>query len=263
MSDAIRIGIAGAQGRMGRSVADLARARPGLQVAALIGRPNAGGAPGDLKLTDVEKALGDCDVVIDFSSAAASVALARAAASAGAPALVIGSTGFSSAQEAVLRRAAARIAIVISGNFSIGVTLLRPWSSRPPADLAARAGTLRFLKPITGSNATPPRERPCCWGKRRREAEASAARVRWRRGRATGSPARVGERRDRLLGHARRRGDRRARRRFRRRRRNSHAFALGARSTPLRAGGDRGRGLGGRTSSPASTTWTQVLDLAG
>ncbi|WP_109913359.1 4-hydroxy-tetrahydrodipicolinate reductase, partial [Providencia rettgeri] len=64
------------------------------------------------------------DVVIDFSTPEASVDLARRAAEQGAPALVIGSTGFSPEQEAELDRAAERIAIVKSGNFSLGVNIL-------------------------------------------------------------------------------------------------------------------------------------------
>jgi 4-hydroxy-tetrahydrodipicolinate reductase len=69
-------------------------------------------------------ALQACDVVIDFSAPAASVALAEACAAAGGPALVIGSTGFDAAQVAAVDRAAEQVAIVRSGNFSLGVNLL-------------------------------------------------------------------------------------------------------------------------------------------
>ena len=65
-----------------------------------------------------------CDVVIDFSTAEASVALARICAERGGPALVIGSTGFSDDQEAALQVAAEKVAIVRSGNFSLGVNIL-------------------------------------------------------------------------------------------------------------------------------------------
>lgn len=68
--------------------------------------------------------LGLCDVVIDFSTAEASVALARSCAERGGPALVIGSTGFSDDQEAALQAASERVAIVRSGNFSLGVNIL-------------------------------------------------------------------------------------------------------------------------------------------
>ncbi len=65
-----------------------------------------------------------CDVVIDFSSAEASAALAATCAERGGPALVIGSTGFSPEQETVLTAASEKIAIVRSGNFSLGVNIL-------------------------------------------------------------------------------------------------------------------------------------------
>ena len=65
-----------------------------------------------------------CDVVIDFSTAEASVALARTCAERGGPALVIGSTGLSPEQDAALLAASEKIAIVRSGNFSLGVNIL-------------------------------------------------------------------------------------------------------------------------------------------
>jgi 4-hydroxy-tetrahydrodipicolinate reductase len=50
--------------------------------------------------------------------------LAALAASAGGPALVIGSTGLSEPEETTLRAAAQSIAIVKSGNFSLGINIL-------------------------------------------------------------------------------------------------------------------------------------------
>jgi 4-hydroxy-tetrahydrodipicolinate reductase len=126
MSDAIRIGVAGALGRMGRAVADLARTRADLHIVALIGRPeSAREAAGGVSLTATESAFGDCDVIIDFSTGPASAALATRAAANGGPALVIGSTGLSMSEEDAVRGAAGQIAIVKSGNFSIGVTVLK------------------------------------------------------------------------------------------------------------------------------------------
>lgn len=68
--------------------------------------------------------LAACEVVIDFSTPEASVALAQRAAEAGAPALVIGSTGLSQQQRLEIERASARIPLVLSGNFSLGVNVL-------------------------------------------------------------------------------------------------------------------------------------------
>ncbi len=48
----------------------------------------------------------------------------KATAARGAPALVIGATGFSAADDAAIAKAAAKIAIVKSGNYSLGVNIL-------------------------------------------------------------------------------------------------------------------------------------------
>lgn len=111
MSDLFHVGISGARGRMGRAVSQVLDARDDVMVAA---RFDWGETP-DLSL---------CDVVIDFSTAEASVALARQAAERGGPALVIGSTGFSPEQDAEIQAAAEKVAIVRSGNFSLGVNIL-------------------------------------------------------------------------------------------------------------------------------------------
>ena len=52
------------------------------------------------------------------------VELAERCAEMGGPALVIGATGFSSEQDAAIEKTAERIAIVKSGNFSLGVNML-------------------------------------------------------------------------------------------------------------------------------------------
>jgi 4-hydroxy-tetrahydrodipicolinate reductase len=111
VSDLFHVGISGARGRMGRAVSQALDARDDVVVAV---RFDWGETP-DLSL---------CDVVIDFTTAEASVALARISAERGGPALVIGSTGFSPEQDKEIARAAERIAIVRSGNFSLGVNIL-------------------------------------------------------------------------------------------------------------------------------------------
>ena len=111
MSDLFHVGISGARGRMGRAVSQALDAREDVVVSV---RFDWGETP-DLSL---------CDVVIDFSSAEASTALAAICAERGGPALVIGSTGFSPDQEGALEAAAETIAIVRSGNFSLGVNIL-------------------------------------------------------------------------------------------------------------------------------------------
>jgi 4-hydroxy-tetrahydrodipicolinate reductase len=111
LSAIFHAGISGARGRMGRAVSAVLDAREDVVVAARFDR----GESPDLSL---------CDVIIDFSTADASVELAEACAARGGPALVIGSTGLSPAQDAAILAAAERIAIVRSGNFSLGVNIL-------------------------------------------------------------------------------------------------------------------------------------------
>ncbi|MDB5461334.1 MAG: 4-hydroxy-tetrahydrodipicolinate reductase [Caulobacteraceae bacterium] len=121
----IRIGVAGARGRMGRVLAAAVEARAGLSLTALFGQPGSAGSVVDGRgLVARDVALAACDVIIDFTSGAASADLARACALQGGPALVIGSTGLGDADEAAVAAAAQAIPIVKSGNFSLGVNLL-------------------------------------------------------------------------------------------------------------------------------------------
>ena len=119
MPASIRIAVAGALGHMGRTVTAMVQADPALTLAARFDRPDAAGDG----LVSPDEALAAADVVIDFTTAAASAALAEQAAGKG-PALVIGSTGFDAAQIAAVAKAAGSTAIVRSGNFSLGVNML-------------------------------------------------------------------------------------------------------------------------------------------
>ena len=129
-SKPLRIGICGANGRMGRATALVLEGRDDVVLAASLGRPGVDGQ-------SVEQGLPLCDVVIDFSTPQASAELARRAAGRGGPALVIGSTGFSPADEAVVREASRRVAIVKSANYSLGVNLLMGLVEQAARSLAA------------------------------------------------------------------------------------------------------------------------------
>ncbi|MET0337044.1 MAG: 4-hydroxy-tetrahydrodipicolinate reductase [Caulobacter sp.] len=120
MSDTLRIAVAGALGRMGQAVAAVAEASADAEVFARFDRPGATGEG----LIDMDSALAVAHVVIDFTVPEASVALAERCAAKGGPALIIGSTGLDASQEARLAAAAEKIAIVRSGNFSLGVNML-------------------------------------------------------------------------------------------------------------------------------------------
>jgi len=116
----LKIAVAGALGRMGQTVAAAVQADPQLALAARFDRPGIS----DPLLVGQDEALAAADVVIDFTTAAASTALAQICAARGGPALVIGSTGFDDAQIASLAASAKRIPIVRAGNFSLGVNVL-------------------------------------------------------------------------------------------------------------------------------------------
>jgi 4-hydroxy-tetrahydrodipicolinate reductase len=108
----IKIIIVGANGRMGRTIGQLAENTPGLEIAGQIKR---GDAP--------EPAVVAGDVIIDFSTPEATVPLARLCARE-KKAMVIGVTGHEPAQRQEFTRLSAEIPIVLSANFSTGVNTL-------------------------------------------------------------------------------------------------------------------------------------------
>ncbi len=128
---AVRIAVAGALGRMGRAVVAAVEAAPALALAARFDRPDALGDG----IVAAERALDDAQVVIDFTLAEASAALAERCAERGGPALVIGSTGFSPEQLARIEAASRKVAIVRSGNYSLGVNVLTGLVKRAAAIL--------------------------------------------------------------------------------------------------------------------------------
>jgi len=106
-----RIGIFGSAGRMGRAVAAAIEA----QGAMPAGGTDDGG--------DARALAAAADVLVDFSAAAALVTHLDAAVASGTP-IVIGTTGLSIRDHDAIDRAAARIAVLQTGNTSLGVTLL-------------------------------------------------------------------------------------------------------------------------------------------
>lgn len=107
----IAIGIYGSAGRMGRAIAELA-----VDAGSVI----AGGVDaGDDPLPLAQKA----DVLVDFSTPSALESHLRAARASRTP-IVIGTTGLSMTHNALIDAAAADIAVLQTGNTSLGVTLL-------------------------------------------------------------------------------------------------------------------------------------------
>lgn len=124
MATDLKIGVGGALGRMGQAVTALARAREGVRLAGRFDRPDANETAGEPALATLEDVVATTDVIVDFSTGAATAVLARAAAARGGPALVIGATGLSPDEERAVAQAAAAIPIVKSGNYSVGVNVL-------------------------------------------------------------------------------------------------------------------------------------------
>lgn len=131
----MRLAVVGAAGRMGRTLIRLIAGSAGVRLAAAVERADAAeigtdaGALAGLGGLDVTVsdnpavAFAGADAVIDFTTPAATVAFAAAAAEAGIV-HIIGTTGLSPDDEAAIAGAARRIPIVKSGNMSLGVNLL-------------------------------------------------------------------------------------------------------------------------------------------
>ena len=147
MSD-MRLIVAGAGGRMGRTLIKAIAETKGLVLAGALedGRsPLIGWDAGTLaglgenhvKLaSDAAELIGQADAIIDFTIPTATVALAGLAAQAG-KVHVIGTTGFGAAEEGRIAEAAKRAVIVKSGNMSLGVNLLAALTKRVAKTLDA------------------------------------------------------------------------------------------------------------------------------
>jgi 4-hydroxy-tetrahydrodipicolinate reductase len=133
MSD-MRLVVAGAAGRMGRAVIRAIAETEGAVLVAALDAPGGAigqdsgelaglGRNGVAVSADAPAALAAADGVIDFTIPAATLALADESAGRGLV-HVIGTTGFGPADEKAIATAAARAAIVKSGNMSQGVNLL-------------------------------------------------------------------------------------------------------------------------------------------
>jgi 4-hydroxy-tetrahydrodipicolinate reductase len=120
----MRVVLVGAAGRMGRAVEAAARAAGDVEIAARVDvRPDLSGGDG-VWSAEVSPVLARGDVVVEFSDPKGARDAAAACAARGAG-LVSGSTGLSPEDEAALRAASQRIAILRSSNFSLGVAALR------------------------------------------------------------------------------------------------------------------------------------------
>jgi 4-hydroxy-tetrahydrodipicolinate reductase len=134
MFDMARVAIVGAAGRMGRNLIQAVYDAEGMELGAAIERPDStllGADAGELAalgklgvtlVDDLKQAINEFDVLIDFTAPAATmqhVAICRKAGKA----IVIGTTGLSDAEKAVLNEASKDIGIMFAPNMSVGVNL--------------------------------------------------------------------------------------------------------------------------------------------
>lgn len=131
----MRLVVAGAGGRMGRTLVKAIAEMPGVTLvgavdaegSAVIGRDSgdlAGiGANNIPVVVDPDPLFGKADGLIDFTIPAATVALAELTARHGLV-HIIGTTGLEQAEDRLVAAAAQRAVVVKSGNMSLGVNLL-------------------------------------------------------------------------------------------------------------------------------------------
>jgi 4-hydroxy-tetrahydrodipicolinate reductase len=120
----LQLAIAGVAGRMGREIASVAVADPEIRLVGGVVRPGSEAGAPDLTLVEhLEDLLPAADVVIDFTTPAATVGHARLCAEAGR-AFVSGVTGLSAAELAALDECAARVPVFYARNMSLGLAAL-------------------------------------------------------------------------------------------------------------------------------------------
>ncbi len=132
----LSIAISGAAGRMGRSLIRAAAGRSDFRIAGGSERRGKGAVGMDLGTLagcdpvgavvtdDPRSAAAQADVWIDFTSPGATLSALEALSGTPVRAAIIGTTGLTAEQDAAIGIAAARLAIVRSGNFSLGVHAL-------------------------------------------------------------------------------------------------------------------------------------------
>jgi 4-hydroxy-tetrahydrodipicolinate reductase len=134
MSD-MRLIVAGAGGRMGRALTRVIAETPGAILAGALEAPGsellgkdagvlAGLPANDVRLSaDLWALSANADGILDFTVPGATIANVAIAAERGLV-HVIGTTGLSASDEAVIRSVTSRATVVKSGNMSLGINLL-------------------------------------------------------------------------------------------------------------------------------------------
>lgn len=128
MTKKINIAVAGISGAMGRIIADTCAHDEAIEIVGALDRPNSpliGSKEQAIKITaDAASACANADVLIDFTTPEATISNLKALESTSLKAVIIGTTGFTPAQNEEIARFANHFIIVKSGNFSLGMNLL-------------------------------------------------------------------------------------------------------------------------------------------
>jgi 4-hydroxy-tetrahydrodipicolinate reductase len=123
----MKIAVAGAAGRMGRTLIEAVQADRELKLGAALemaGSAALGTELAGVRVTsDIAAAIAASDVLIDFTRPEGTMQHLQACLKQ-SRALVIGTTGFSESQRKAIREAAARIPVCQSPNFAVGVNVL-------------------------------------------------------------------------------------------------------------------------------------------
>jgi len=137
----LRLIVAGAGGRMGRTLIKAITEADGLVVAGAVDAPGSAaigrdsgelaglGRNGVAVTADAAPLLANADGLIDFTIPAATVAFAELTARAG-KVHIVGTTGLSGENEKLVAEAGKKAVIVKSGNFSMGVNLIEALTKR-------------------------------------------------------------------------------------------------------------------------------------
>lgn len=115
----MKVAIAGAGGRMGRTLIEAVGADRDLKLVAALdaaGSPALGTELGGVKVGSNLSVIAQADVLIDFTRPDGTLAHLKHAR-----ALVIGTTGFTEEDKGAIAEAAKRIPIVMAANFAVGV----------------------------------------------------------------------------------------------------------------------------------------------
>jgi 4-hydroxy-tetrahydrodipicolinate reductase len=115
----MKVAIAGAGGRMGRTLIEAVLADREFVLACAFdvpGSPAVGQEVGNIRIGSDPKAAAAADVLIDFTRPEGTLENLRHAR-----AMVIGTTGFSQSQKKAIEEAAKRLPMVMAANFAVGV----------------------------------------------------------------------------------------------------------------------------------------------